>query len=502
MKLKAILLLSCVWCVAARELPMVANAVAAGPQQYVGVVDGTNVYVRYNASVNAYPCTKLSRPQRVTVTGSTDGWLEILPPPGVFSAVAKDYVKPDAGGKSGVVTANRVWIRAGGDLRETNFTGREIQLNSGDKVVIIGQATYDVLGETKEYYKIVPPKGVRFWISDRYVKPLETASASPVGPPAPSAKEGQPATQPSAPTATTLPVVETRSSEKELTTAIDKFRAVEKELIRQFAKPPAARDYQRLIGRFQALKVPPDSHLQPYIDYYIDYLKFAIKKDADRKKFQALVKNAAASQAEYDIRRTEIETAPPTTSPVAYTGQGVLEASAIYTGTPGSPKRFLLRDEQTGVINAYVEPAAGLKIDKYVGKKVGLLGKSHFDSEIMTEIIKADHVVVLEDRPVLPKPPEDRSTAAVAGPCHCRPGQAGAQARTEANGQAVTQTIARAEARCTGDGQAPGCTKTKAQTQTSAGCADRQAIAQASTEAASCDAITEARAGANGQADT
>jgi hypothetical protein len=407
-------------CVAAAGWVQV-RAAAPGAGRYVGVVDATNVYVRYNASTNAYPCTKLSRPDRVTVVASRSPWLEILPPPGVFSVIAKEFVDPDAAGTGGVVTGSRVWVRAGGDLRDNDFTGLQVQLNSGDKVSIIGQATSDLSGQKVEFYKIAPPAGVHFYISEQYVKPVDGATPAPAAatetpPPAgpraagpATALDATVATAPAAPTTVTatVPVTAVATSEPaDMAAAMEQFRAAEAELIKEFGLPLAARDYQKLTDNFKALKAPEGSHLQPFIKYYLDYIDYAQSKEADREQFQALVRSAAALQAQYDMRRTKIEVSLPARPGNIFAGEGILSASAIYTGSHGSPKRYVLRDARSGAIDAYVVASeGGADLSRFAGKNVGIMGTSRYDRDTMTEIISAEQVVLLEDQPSLPAPP-------------------------------------------------------------------------------------------------
>jgi len=411
MKLNVIVVL-CVGCLAAQAMSQPVTP-AGGPEQYTGVVSGTDVYVRHNASMNAYPCTKLARPQQVTVVGSRSGWLEILPPPGVFSVVAKEYVKTGGDGTSGEMTGDNVWVRAGGDLRNTEFIGLLKQLKKGDKVSIIGQVKAPLHGEDVEYYKIVPPEGAHFWISELYVKPLNPDQPWPpkrsAAATAPTTAEVLPGLEAlAAEPAPARSTAETFASLDQINEAMKQFRAAEKQLIDEFNKPAASREYQRVIDAFKAINAPADSRLQPYIDYYLQYIDFAMKKEAERAKVQSLVKDAASAQAEHDRRILEIVIAPTTmrSKEPLYAGQGVLGESAVYVGALGSPKRYLLRNERTGAVNAYVEPGPDVMLDRYLGRKVGVIGKSRFDREGMTEIILAEQVVVIEERPSLPSPPE------------------------------------------------------------------------------------------------
>lgn len=397
MKLKGIVLL----CVAAVAVPAFGQAAASadGNAQYVGVVNGTNVFVRHNASMTAYPCAMVSRPQNVTVVGqAVSGWLKILPPPGVFSVIAKKYVQADQTSKSGTVTGDNVWVRAGGQLRKTSFFGLQKQLNTGQKV--------EILGEIDDWYKIVPPKGVYFHISARYVKVGQATGAASPSNASPAAAAQPPKAVPSTKKLpTTLPAAQTLPVEGEPGKDLAAFRALEAQLHLEFNKPPAQRDLARLLGKFKALKPAPDSYLKPYVDYYVAYLDMAIAQQAGRKQLQQLVRSAAESQAEYEMRRTALEVADTTTRKAIYAAQGVLATSAIYTGA-GGPKRHLLRDVKTGAVIAYVKSADdSVQLDKYVGRYVGILGSVRYDGQVQTDLVQARQVVVL-----------DKATAGLPGP--------------------------------------------------------------------------------------
>ena len=376
---------------------------------YVGQLTGTNVYVRHNASMGAYPCAKLSEPETVTVVSKIDDkWLKILPPKGVFSVISKQYVEADESGSSGVVTGNNVWIRAGGHLRTDNFSGLQKQLSKGQEVRILGQ--------TGQWYKIVPPEGAYFYISASYVKPVSaetvalSAELKPGDSPAPTPSEpAAQATEVVETETTTKPTtahatVETEVSEKELDKAIKAFRAVEEELIQEFRRQPNQRRLDSLIGKFKGLKTPDDSHLKPYVDYYISYLNVAKDKQAALRQLEVLVRDADASQADYNLKRTEIEITDTASRERTYVAQGVLADSAIFTGGASTPKRYLLRQVDTGAVGAYLEASPGADLDSYRGKNVGVLGSTRYDADIQCNIVRAEQVVLLEQQPRLGPP--------------------------------------------------------------------------------------------------
>jgi len=386
MKSRAIILL----CTAGMTCVALAQTTRPAGQddaQYIGVVTGTNVYVRHNPAMTAYPCTKVSRPYRVTVVGkSQDGWLKILPPKGTFSVISKQYVRPDDSGKIGTVTGNNVWVRAGGGLRETGFFGLQRQVNRGRKVKI--------LGEVEDYYKIEPPEGVHFWISDRYVEAA-----------VPAAVEAKEASAPKTRKPTPPDPMKETVTRQEFTEALARFRAVEAKILTEMKKSPEKRNLRAFIDELKRLKIDRERRLQPYVDYYIECIKIELEKGDSRKEFHELVKETAASKAEYEEAREILKTPPEIDRP-EFAAKGILKTSAIFTGGASGPKRYLLRAPVTGVITAYVEtPPGSAPLDKYIGKNVGVKGEKRYARELETDIIEASDVTILDEDADLPVPP-------------------------------------------------------------------------------------------------
>lgn len=127
---------------------------------FKGVITGTDVNIRSGAGTTYYVVTKLNAGDIVTVHDNVFGWLKVTPPEGVYSYIAKQYVKADDSGKTGTLTGNRVSVRAPSKVGKSYKV--QLYLSTGDKVTI--------LGEKDEYYKIVPPDDVRLFVKATLVK--------------------------------------------------------------------------------------------------------------------------------------------------------------------------------------------------------------------------------------------------------------------------------------------------------------------------------------------
>ncbi len=126
-----------------------------------GELSGTNVHVRSGPGVNYYPTTKLNVGDRVVVLGEKFGWYQVVPPPKSFSYVDKSMVERQAGSKTGVVSQDRVYIRAGSDLSRRK-TSTQLVLTRGAKV--------EILGEAEGFYRISPPRGAKLYVTKEYVQ--------------------------------------------------------------------------------------------------------------------------------------------------------------------------------------------------------------------------------------------------------------------------------------------------------------------------------------------
>ncbi len=140
-----------------------------GQYPWEGEVTGSNVYVRSGAGANWYPTAKLNAGDRVLVLGEKFGWYRVTPPPDSFSFIDTATVERNAGGGTGTVKQDKVYVRAGSHL-ESRKSATQIVLNKG--------ATVEIIGEAEGFFKIKPPPGAALYISKQYVKPIEPRMGS------------------------------------------------------------------------------------------------------------------------------------------------------------------------------------------------------------------------------------------------------------------------------------------------------------------------------------
>ena len=377
-KISAIVL-TLVWALGAMAAPP-----AGQPTEdtgYIGELSGNNVYVRSGPSTNYYPVTKLRAGDRVRVIGQEDDWLAIVPPEGCYSLIADTYVDPGDGvhGVHGVVNGDNVRVRAGSLLQPNQYYASQAKLSKGAVVDILGHAgEFGV--DRQGYYKIVPPAGVKLWISGQYVErvpeallKLEAAGKEALlttDSAAPATKPRTDAPGTAGPEGPGLAAVKARI--KEYRARIEQLDA---DLKAELAKPLFRRDLQPIIGRFTPLAN------QNIDEFTAVYAATRIAQIGDMiETIEAVVRVRQLGEQVKTDRKAAL-TARANIRPTAplieegFDAKGELRYSAIYD-SPVGPQRFRLVDPGSAVPRTigYVEVPADSDIDvtDYMGRFVGV----------------------------------------------------------------------------------------------------------------------------------
>jgi hypothetical protein len=431
----------------------------AGPEPerpYIAEIIGTDVYVRSGPGLSYYFTTKLNQPAKVTVVEHKFSWAQIIPPDGSFSWVSKEYIKLDGANPGiGIVTSKtepvRVW--AGSEtVPPSRSSSQQAKLNDGDTVKLIGPA------EAKEgYYKIVPPPGVRVWISREYLKyigpapkatvtlpprpgtekpaPVPTATTPAVPKPATTPAVGTPKpatdvkpatpgattpmTTPAAPgTTPTTPVTTTPATTPEVEKPaaapkkdeISPEKAREKELIQQcrklaeqviaeLNKPLAEQNYAEYRKSLDAISNDPQAgNAKLFADYYIERIDaYELARDAGKAINQ---QDSSLDKIRKDIRKNLSDKLAAIPNPGKYILSGIIKESLVYTPRTGQ-KRYLIVNE-TGKILGYAIPAsktAEALVAPLLGKTVGLIGKPGPDSKNPMALIEFTGIDELAAKP-------------------------------------------------------------------------------------------------------
>jgi uncharacterized protein YraI len=339
-----------------------ARQAFASPQEsvpsfpYIAEITADNVNIRSGPGTNYYRCGRLDKADRVKVVGSQFSWSRIVPPPGSFSWISKQYVSIDRNNPTiGIVTGDAVRVYAGSELlKPIHSTTVQLKLNRDDKVRLMGE-------EKGDYYKIAPPAGSYLWLSTKY-----TESLGPVGKvPLIVAPKVEPKTD-------TGVVVYTKASVE--ARKLKEYQALQRRIEAERAKPMAQQNYVNI--KKAILEIADNKEAGKATRYSA----FAIKQ-IERYEL-ALAAGKQVRLQELHLQRIEerIEKARlRKLAQVPELGQfaviGWFQISSIY-GEQAELKLYRIIDD-SGKILCYAlpeGPASKTALSNFVGRKVGLVG--------------------------------------------------------------------------------------------------------------------------------
>jgi hypothetical protein len=326
---------------------------------YVAQVTGNDVYVRCGPGTNYYPCSKVNKTDRVIVVATKFGWSHIVPPPGSFSWVSKQYVTVDQDNPAvGTIAGDSVRVYAGSEYREPiHCDAVQLRLNKGDKVELTGV-------EEADYYKITPPADAYLWILTEYTQPLGPVEdyATAVEPPR------EPETEP-APVAVRTTDVRVESEK------LKEYYTLQRQIEAERAKPIAEQDYTNVSRALSAIaKTEEAGKAARYAQFMLKQIEryelaFEVEKavrlqDAHLQQVKERIDKARATKlAEVpDLGR--------------YTAVGLFRTSSIYEPQQMQQTYYRVVDSFGNTVCYAVaeDPAAQMDLNKFLGRQVGLIG--------------------------------------------------------------------------------------------------------------------------------
>jgi uncharacterized protein YgiM (DUF1202 family) len=359
-----------------------AAARSAANETYVARVIGNDVRIRSGPGTQFYQCGKLYADDRVQVVQSKDGWSCIVPPPGCFSWISMQYVSINLQNPTlGVVTGDNVGVYTGSDTEEAKYsTSKQVVLNRGQTVKLLGE-------EKDDYYKIAPPPGAYLWVSSQYIEPVEkplvktpgtdtTAAAKPTT----VTKPGDPNAPPAAPLA-----------------GLDLYYALADKVKAEHSKPTAEQDYTELKKQLAELTAVQDgSRAARYAEFTLKQVerfelacRVAKELELQNKELQKTtekIDQARATKLEGIVDRSK------------FALMGRLETSSVYDGA-GQARRYRVLDE-SGKTICYVMPvgaAVNTDFSRFIGRKVGLVGKIEPHEDTQRAFIEFTEIVPLDN---------------------------------------------------------------------------------------------------------
>ena len=350
---------------------------------YVGEITGTNLNIRSGPGTNFYSCGKISLPARVVVVGEKFSWSQMLPPPGSFSWIFKQYVQTDANKPDiGIVTADSVRVYAGADDRDAMVSDSvQTTLDKGQKVRLIGQPVGD-------YYKIAPPEGATLWTSSQYIRFVRKADEIDIKLP-----KAEPTAKTYAKPGVMMDQIDANSR------YLEQYYVLASRLDEEKTKPLAEQDYTQIRAGLESLVADPNAGKAAE---YAQYILGTVTRYELAKQSAGVIesqKSELQTQLEaIEKERQEKRKSVQNTARFAITG--TFKISAVYQGR-SDIKRFLILDE-SGVPVSYAQPvgaAENIDLTGFLDKKVGLVGDISTDSTSNFALIKFTEIELLQEEP-------------------------------------------------------------------------------------------------------
>ncbi len=354
-------------------LPNEPVAVEGQVGPYVAEVTGNDVYIRSGPGTNFYHCGKLYTGDRVQVVSLQQGWSCIVPPPGCFSWISMKYVSINLQNPTmGIITGDKVGVYAGSDYVEPmHSTSKQVALNRGQMVKLLGE-------EKDDYYKIATPQGAYLWVSSQF-----TRAAAPVLGRPPEVDVGAMVKGPSDPNAPPR-------SDLEL------YYALAEQIKAIHGKPIAEQDYAEIKKKLAELAAKADGgRAARYAEYTVEQVEryelactAAKELELQNKQLQKVTTKIDEARA---ARLTQVEDRSK------FALMGKFENSSVYNAA-GHARRYRMLDE-SGKTICYVSPAgsaATADLSKFVGRKVGLVGKIEPHVATARALVEFTEIVALD----------------------------------------------------------------------------------------------------------
>jgi len=364
----------------------------AEPFPYLAEITGSDVQIRTGAGTGYYSCGEFKKGDKIQVVGSQFTWSKIVPPAGCFSWISTQYVKIDPEDSSyGTVTGDNVRVYAGADnLRPTYSTSRQIKLNKGDKVKLLGE-------QLDEYYKIAPPKGAYLWVSTAYTNKMSPAIEGPmpriaITPGIDTMQATDMTTETE--TGTTELITDSNSTvvEVKVETPLDKYYDVQKLIETEQAKPIDQQDYASIKEALTEIAADENAgkaarYAQAVIEQVKGY-ELAIEVGKTVK-----LQNEQLAKTKERINKSRTERLAGIENLGKYAVIGKLENFMTY-----GPGHYRIVDESNKTICTALpsQKASGKDFSSLLGKKVGLVGTIEPHQQTAGALVRFDDVVTLQ----------------------------------------------------------------------------------------------------------
>ncbi len=371
---------------------------------FTGVVVDEAVPIHAGAGRSFYVVGELTVGSEVKVEEVVFGWYKIAPPQGTYSYVSQAFVDADSEEKLGKVNIGRAAVRAASINGAVESYRRQIDLIKGDVV--------EIVGEENSFYKIVPPKNAYVFLPPGSVR----ASADDGGGLAAKALAGVPGqasplkdnaqsvalngadttardAQSDTAAGADLSVVGGTSGQIEanftLAPVSQALKDAEKQLIEAQRLPLEQQPTPELLASYRSLAQQESLSI---VDKHIILMRIAqLKRNVAITETLREIGLAREADATAQIKEVTIELSRRLKAGQRYAVQGRFVASGVYNGKT-MPRLYRIAAPTNDRTVAYVKLSSNTKPGPFIGRHVGVVGKSKFDPSVGLEVIEADQI--------------------------------------------------------------------------------------------------------------
>ena len=360
------------------SVPVEVNEVSqAAPLSfpYIAEITADNVNCRSGAGTNYYQCGQLNKLAKVQVVGSQFGWSRIVPQPGAFSWISKQYVSIDPNDSSiAIVTGDDVRVYAGSKtIKPIHSTTLQGKLNKGNKVKLLGT-------EEGGYYKIAPPSFAYLWVSTQYTRPIGEVGQVKMS---------------------VEPKIDESPTVVESDIAVDAkmlnaYYALEKKMKLEKAKPLAEQNYDEIKKGLTEIADNKDAgKAAKYAVFALDQVQRC--QLALTVTDQIKIQDEQLEKTKEQIEKANLIRLSEVNEMGKFAAIGQFHISSVYT-PQNELKHYLLTDE-TGKIICYALPqgdALEVDLNKFTNTQVGLIGTIEPHPQTAGALVRFTEIVELE----------------------------------------------------------------------------------------------------------
>jgi hypothetical protein len=380
-----------------------------------------------------YPTVAVRQGQILTAKGvQPDGWVAVAPPQDSFSWILADRVKENPDGTA-TILQNDTPVYVGSSLSDAHHV-QQVRLRKGDQVRPIDEQSLRTQGEVQRFLKVLPPPAERRYLPATSVRLLDgktplTSSPTdvppPVAPPTPSA--GNVPTGPPVPAASDLIPVSARVGTRIIPPAEPIVTVGAKSALTGVERPwPASKDLsvikddptlpfaERVVQLKKQLgemrSTLPSQWNMAGAHQAIETLRRSARNESDKSLVRGLEEIEVQFQRLYDrydeiARRRDVflqqdrelsllvRQAQQVSGSLrrAFDAEGTLRPSSV---SIDGQVTYVLEDA-AGQPTHFVQFPPGLAGDRYLGRRVGLLGSVSRRDHVPIPRVAAEQISLL-----------------------------------------------------------------------------------------------------------